>query len=649
MNIQILDSFLRDHITTNATPKDISKYLSLASVSVERLEKIGNDFLYDIEVTTNRVDLMSAVGLARELSAILPQNGFTAQFKELPTNIKTTKKSTHLDIRIDEKLTNRVSAVIMDVTVKDSPDFIKDRLEKSGIRALNNLIDITNYIMREVGHPAHVFDYDRIEDKKISIRESEKSEIIKTLDERTYVLPGGDIVAIDGSGEIIDLLGIMGLENSVVTNTTKRIVLFLNNNSPKKIRKTSLALELRSEAAILNEKGVDPELIPPTLKRGIELYRKYADGKIVGDIIDLYPNPIKTAKIPVRKERINHIIGTTIPDRSVKEILTMLSFQIVGNKTSWNVTPPSFRANDIQIEEDVIEEIARIYGYDKIPNSLPPITNKQAKNIEEGIFYWENRVKNAMKYWGFHEVYTYSMVSEELFEGPLESAVKISNPLSEDHIYMRTTLVPSLLEVIRKNPQDTLSIFEIANIYKKRADTLPDENPHFSGVIKKSSDTLFFDLKGILAALLEDIGIFSYDFRTRQQGGAGADIFIENKRIGDIELLEEDVVNFELDFLELIQHATNKKVFIPIPEYPPIIEDIRIEIKNNSSYKKIVDTILSINKLIIKTELIDEYENKKTFRITYQDRTKNLSNEDVAPIRKELEKTLKEKLKAKIG
>lgn len=648
MNIQILDSWLRENINTKATPKDIAKHLSLSSVSVEKIDKLESDYLYDIEVTTNRVDLMSVLGIARELNAALNQNGISSQLIE--KRFKALKAGTNplLDIKIDKKLVNRVSAVIMDVQVKKSPLYVSERLERSNIRSLNNLIDVTNYIMREMGHPAHVFDYDRL-GKKIVIRESFQGETIETLDNKTHILKGGDIVAENENGEIIDLLGIMGLENSVVTDTTKRIVLFFDNNNSKKIRKTSMGLGIRSEAAVLNEKNVDPELITSTMQRGVELYEQIADGKILGNIIDIYPNKPEIKNVKVRRERIERIIGVDISDKEVGEILQDLAFKVVSNKDFLTVIPPSFRSCDIQIEEDVIEEIARIYGYQKIPNKLPQLSNKKTTSIDDNFFYWENRVKDAMKFWGFNEVYTYSMVSENLYEGPENSAVKIKNPLSEEHVYMRVTLVPSLLEVVNNNYQEKLAVFEIANVYVRRENDLPDEKPRFGAILKKQSKNLFFELKGTLEAVFNELGIDNFSFKKRSEGGAGADVFIENNQIGNIELLEENIVNFELDFLTIVKHATNKKVYKKIPEYPPIIEDIRLEIKNQTEYRKIVDTIKLVNPIIASVDLIDEYEDKMTFRISYQDKNKNLSNEEILPIREKLEKALKEKLHAKIG
>ena len=275
MTIQIPDSWLREHLKTKATAKQIAEILSLTSVSIEKTEKQGDDYLYHIEVTSNRPDLMSVIGIAKEASAVLPQFGIEASF--IPLNIEKNPKRTMdklpLVIENDPSIVNRICAVVLDVQNKKSPEFISKRLEAMGIRSLNNLIDITNYVMREVGHPTHVFDYDRIDTHKIIIRKSKPLEKIITLDDKEHTLGGGDIVADNGKGEIIDLLGIMGTANSVVTDKTKRIIFFIDNNKTSNLRKTSMNLAIRTEAAIVNEKGLEApkiikEHITPLIKGG---------------------------------------------------------------------------------------------------------------------------------------------------------------------------------------------------------------------------------------------------------------------------------------------------------------------------------------------------------------------------------------------
>ncbi|HUD09557.1 MAG TPA: phenylalanine--tRNA ligase subunit beta [Patescibacteria group bacterium] len=647
MNIKILDSWLRDYVKTKATPQKIGELLSLSSVSVERLEKYEADFIYDIEITTNRPDLMGVVGLARETATVLKQNGIDASFVAPKLTKPQTPKTNLIEITNDPKLVNRLCAVVMDVKIGESSKEIKERLEASGTRSLNNLIDITNYVMKTIGHPTHVFDFDRLNTKTLIIREAKKGEVIKTLDEKDYSLNGGEIVAVNDQNEIVDLLGIMGLQNSVVTAKTKRILYFINNNQPAKIRKASMTLGIRTEAAVINEKNLDAELAYDALLYGIEMFAKIAGGKIVSDIIDLYPNKVTKHYVEVSLEKINQVIGVSIDPEKALQSLSNLGFkaQIVGGKIKAEV--PSFRIGDVEIEEDIIEEIARIYGYHNLPSVLPPQTAIAAHKFADQ-FYFEQRVKSAMKYWGFTEVYSYSMVSQELFEGPLEEAVEISNPLSEDMIYMRKTLVPSLLKVVSENKnKEVIKIFEIANVYNKRTKDLPQELMTFAGVIKKNKVT-FFETKGLLEQLCYDLGIKNLSFKQSEKSGNGASVYIEKEYLGEIEILDANLIDFELNFELLLRHATLKKEYKPLNKFPPIIEDLSIAVNSDIKTEDIIANIYSQSNLVIDVSLKDTYKDSRTFHINYQDPEKNLTNEEVSEIRKKITSSLKEKFKASV-
>jgi len=420
MTIKILDSWLRDYLKTEAKPEEIAQCLSLTSVSVERVEKYGkNDFLYEIEVTTNRPDLMSVIGLAREAASSLLQSGIKADLLlpdfQRPRNLP---REFPLEIKINPALINRVCAAVLTVKIAPSQSFIKERLEASGIRSLNNLVDITNYVMRITGHPTHVFDFDRLNAKILTIRESKKGEGITTLDNKKYILPGGDIIAQNEKGEIVDLIGIMGLANSVVTEKTKKIMLFVNNNEPYHIRRTSMNLGIRTEAAILNEKNISPQLSMDALLAGINLYEKFADGQMISGIADIYPNKQKINTIKIALEKINRIIGVEIKPENIEEILASLGFKTKIENGFLFATPPYYRANDIEIEEDIVEEIARIYGYQRLPSTIAPLPTQPEPKPVINNFYWEDRVRDILKYQGFTEVYTSPLVSEQTLEGP---------------------------------------------------------------------------------------------------------------------------------------------------------------------------------------------------------------------------------------
>lgn len=650
MNIKILDSWLREYLKTKATPKQIGEYLSLTSCSVERLEPFGkNDFIYDIEVTTNRPDLMSVVGVAREAAAVLPQFDITAKFDEPrykePQKIKGQKT---IEIVNDAKLVNRICAVVMEVNIKESPQWLKDRIESGDIRSLNNLVDITNYVMREIGHPTHVFDFDRLETKKLIIRKSEKGERIVTLDKKEHVLQGGDIVADNGKGEIVDLLGVMGTLNSVVTEKTKRILFFIDDNNPSRIRKTSMSLAIRTDAAILNEKGVDPESSMHALQRGIGLYQDLANGELISNIIDLYPNKPKKKTVLVTQEKIEKLVGVPISLEKAGKILGSLGFSVKTNKNELLVQVPSWRLDDIETPEDLIEEIARIFGYHNIPNILPPASHVKAYDLEKDQFYWEQRAKEALKYWGFTETHTYAFVSEDLFQGPIEDAVTLSNPLNEELLYMRNALVPSLLQVLSENKtREEVKIFEIANVYIKKRGDLPEEIQKLAAVTK-SQDVTFFHVKGYIQQLSADFEIHNLKFKKLREAGIGADVYIGNSHLGEIEQLEKNVFSFEINFDILVKYARLKKIYTPIPKYPPILEDIALIIDAKHTTGAIIEFIKEQHSLVKNVSLLDQYKDTRTFHIVYQHPEKNLTNEEVSIIREKILSALAKKFNAKL-
>jgi len=642
MNIKILDSWLREYLKTDATAKEIAKALSLTSVSIERVEPYKQDWTYDIEVTTNRPDLASVNGLAREAGAVLPQQELNANYLPLKTKTVTADGKAKLQVENNPNLVNRICAVVMEVILQPSPEEVKDRLEASDIRSINNLIDITNYVMRITGQPTHVMDYDRL-GPHLKIREARKGEEITTLDKKTYVLSGGDIVAENKNGEIVDLLGIMGLENSVVIDQTKRIVFFINNVNSTKVRKTSMEQGIRTEAVQLNEKHLDPELCEEALYLGIELYKEFAQGKVISEIIDIYPNIPQTKQVTVQLEKINRVIGIDVPTTQSIEILTKLGFTVEQKGETLIVTVPTFRLYDVGLPEDIIEEIARVYGYHNLPSKLPLLNTQQPKPLVN-VFYWETRVKHALKYWGFTEVYTYSMVSENLYEGPLENAVTIANPLNEDLVYLRRNVVPSLLHVLSENKQrEHIQIFEIANVYDKKENKLPEEIRFIAGIVK-SPHTSFFTVKGYIEQLLKDLGITDYEFRPSTENSDGADIFLaNNKKVGAIEILDENLIDFEMNFDLLCEFATLKKMYIPVSKFPPILEDISLEIPAKIQTGEVIAEIKKQNSLIKEATLLDRYEHSRTFHIVYQDENKNLTNEEVKEIHNKILQSLHNK------
>lgn len=613
MNILIPDNWIREYLKTKATPLQIKEYLSLCGPSVER---ITND-VYEIEVTSNRPDSMSVFGIAREAAAILPRFGISAKLVGNPYTFKgsTFKGSKKLAVSADSSLCPRWTSVVIDrVSVKPSPLWMQKHLAATGIRPINSVIDITNYLMRAYGQPAHAFDYDEVKGGVMKLRASKKGEKITTLDGKTHTLAGGDIVIEDGSGRLIDLCGIMGAKNSRIKETTKTIVLFMQIYDPARIRKTSMALAHRTEAATLFEKGLDPELVLPTVYKGIELMEELTGGRVASKIYDLYPKPYKPYTVSVSRQKLDAYLGISLKDKEIKEILTSL-----GLGSGLSIQVPSFR-RDIQIDVDIIEEIARIYGYHNIkptlPDSAPPMTEPDA------LLAWEDEIKIRLRDWGYTEVLTYSMISEELLGE--STAYKIANPLSSDWVYMRPQLLPSMLAAVKDNIhlKKDLQLFELSMVYEYRKDDLPREKPT---LIVACTGKKYFELKGLAESLFDLFGIpFALD------------------GYGSIEL-HDHITILTLDFEKLVKNAKPTKTYIPIPKYPPIVEDIAFTVPEQFHVGPLIEAFKKAHPLISKVSLLDVHESTRTIHIEYQNPSRNLTNEDIEPIREKLIKLAEEK------
>ncbi|KKU82902.1 MAG: Phenylalanine-tRNA ligase beta subunit, partial [Microgenomates group bacterium GW2011_GWA2_47_8] len=495
MNILIPDSWLREYLNTKATPKQIKEYLSLCGPSVERIHKEAVEVIYDVEITTNRPDAMSVVGVAREAAAILPRFGIAAKLLHDPYKIARKQRwqdskiaNKTLTIKTDANLNPRWTSIVFEgVTVKPSPNWLKKKLEATGIRSLNNIIDITNYLMRGLGQPAHAFDFDAISDKAnhatMILRASKKGEKLTTLDGKNHTLPGDDIVIEDGKGRLIDLCGVMGAQNSAIRASTKTVILFLQTYDPMHIRRTMMNLAHRTEAGGLFAKGV-------------ELVTELSGGSIASRLYDIYPKPHKPYTVSLTRTKADAYIGKHLSDKEIMEILNTLGFQTKVTKEVITVSVPSFR-RDVTIDVDIIEELARIYGYHNItstlPDTAPPVV------MPDPALGGEEEIKMRLRDWGYTETYTYSMISEDLMDifGLDKAKVyKIANPLSNEWVYMRPTLWPSMLSSVKQNLniKPDLTLFELSMTYIYRAGKLPDEKPVL--LIAWTGDQ-FYNAKGV--------------------------------------------------------------------------------------------------------------------------------------------------------
>ncbi|QQS39556.1 phenylalanine--tRNA ligase subunit beta [Candidatus Woesebacteria bacterium] len=645
MNILILDSWLRDYLITNAKAQDIARCLSLCGPSVERINKINIggkvDYVYDIEVTTNRVDMMSVWGIAREASVILPEFGFKAKLKK-PALQKYAKltKPLPLKISINPALTHRVMGIVIDnIKNRETPKWMKDRLTASGFRSLGALVDITNYVMTEIGHPTHVFDYDLITTKQFVLRESKKNERIVSLENKEYKLPGGDIVIDDSTGQIIDLPGIIGTKNSVVNATTKRVLLFMETNDPVRIRKTSMTLGIRTVAATLNEKGVDPTLSDYALSLGVSLFQKICHASVASNVIDKYPKKQKQNIVKITHAKIEKLIGTHIDKKRVITILSSLGFGMKATKEGYEVSTPSWRNRDITIAEDIVEEVVRIFGYHNVP--CTKLSGEIPDKPTDMPFKFEMAVKSILKELGANEVYTFSLVSKTMTVG---NELKLSNPLGSDHSFLRVSLLPSLRKAADVNvaQESNFLLFEVANIYIPSKGNLPQEKMTLGGIFVKTD---YEKAKGVIETLLDKLNI-PYVFHPTDAHGFKAgqrlQVLTNRKYIGFFGVLMDNSIYFEFD-MSLLKKFSRNATYKPIPQFPAHIEDITSIVPKNTYIGDLMDGIKHASNQITKIQLIDTYNDAFTFRIWYQDCNKTLSDEDVRKIRQEVVKYLSAK------
>lgn len=645
MNILIPHSWLKEFLDTKASVKEIARCLSLCGPSIEKINKVGKDYVYDIEVTSNRVDCMSVYGIAREAAAILPRFNHKAKLKPYQSKRISHNKSLDIEVINDPKLCHRILAVKLEnIKLAPSPKWLAERLNKVGQRSLNNAIDITNYIMWELGTGFHVFDYDRIESKKIVVREARKGEKLITLDKKEITLDGGEVVFDNGRGEIIDLPGIMGTANTVVTKNTKNVLLWVENIDPVKIRKASTGLNIRTQAAVLFEKYVDPNLGFDAILKGVEFFQKLTNAQIACNLLDIYPVKSKTKQVCIEKEFIDTRLGVNISKTDIKNYLNPLDLKAkwCGNKLSVKV--PTFRAHDINIPEDVVEEIARIYGYFRLPSNL--METALPKKVLSSPFDFEMELKRILSSVGGVEIYTSSLVPNDWIN---KQALKLANPLGKETEYLRTSLRPSLVKAALGNSSygEPYHLFEMANVYLPRKDKLPNEKMYLAGIFSEYS---YREAKGVIETLLLELNI-KVNFLPEDLKGFQASrrvlIKSNNKTLGEFGILEkEGLIYYEFETQLLINNCKEYTSYKPIPKYPPQIEDITLILPEKTKVGSVIHSIKAVDKRVDEIELTDIYINSYTFRINYQDPNKTLTNEEVEKIRNKILGEVKKKYSA---
>ena len=649
-------------------PEKLAEVLTMSFAEVEKVKKEREDFVLDIDVKPSRAsDCLSHLGVVREIAAITK-----LQYKEPLSKFKAAKELKSKDfIKVEVKDKNTclryTARVITDVKVGPSPKWLKDRLIACGLRPINNIVDIANYVMLETGQPLHAFDGDKLEGKKIIVRFAKDREKIITLDEQKFDLDS-DILVIADEKKPVAIAGIKGGKLPEIDKKTKVVVLESANFDPQTVRKGSRKLNLRTDASLRFEHGIDPNLTEFAINRAAFLIQKIAKGKVAQGLVDVYPKKVIPKIIRLNLDYVESLLGIKISEKEIKNILTRLGFEVKNLKLKILEVVAPTRRLDISIPEDLIEEVGRIHGYDKIPSFLPTSSLiLPQKNLK---IFWENMVKNIMKEAGFVEVYNYSFFGKreaDLLGCKEKELIEVENPLSQEYRYLRTSLIPNLLKNIEKNFRQfqKIKIFELGRIFK----TPSMEKRQLSGLLLGGE---FHHLKGIIDSLLEKLGISGawYDeYQPTPEDSKQfvwhpkkcAEIKIDNKEIGFLGevspkilnslAIKERVVLFDIDFEKLSELASEEHEYRPLSKFPSAIRDIAVLVPRNVKIAQVLNEIYGVGrKLIRDVDLFDIYEGEElpqgkknlAFHVIYQAEDRTLSPKEIDELQNKIIKNLED-------
>ncbi len=655
MNILIPHQWLLEHLDTDADPTTIQTNLSLSGPSVERVYEREGDSVYDIEVTTNRVDSMSVRGIAREAAVILEQFGIKAQLKQpsyeevfLAPDVREEAMLPLPTIENDPELCERIMAVVLkNVEHTPTPEWMARRLRQIDINVHDSVIDITNYITHEVGHPVHAFDYDKLLalGGEIIIKAAEKGKKFVTLDELEFETVGGEVVFENREGTIIDLPSIKGTANTAIDDQTRNVLLLIDSIEASKIRFASMTHQIRTVAAQLKEKQVDPHLALPTFKLGIKLYRELCGAQVASPLYDDFPGERQPAKVILPLAKVKAYLGLQLETEKIVHLLNILGCEVNVAGEQLSIQPPTFRP-DLKIAADIIEEIARIYGYHNLPSQLM-VTEIPLNKPEHNNFELETKIKRFLAAIGWQEMYTYSIVSEAmaLASGqPLANHLKLENPLTEDHLYLRRSLQPSLIQVLEDNTtRENLAVFEMANVYIPVENDLPRHELQLGMVASKPYRQVKGDLEALLRHLfIEELMVKPVENKTSTTQKAELFAIQAGKEIliGNIAVLPKNRTAVNLDMAALLAVARTYPQLKPLPKAAPVIEDMTFTLPEKTFSGQVINTIKKLANAIHQVELKDIYEQNYTFTITYLGPNTSISAEDIKPIRQKIADTL---------
>jgi len=639
------------------------------------------DTILDLEITPNRPDCLSIIGIAREIAALtggslrLPHVSYEETAPPIEKQVSVAIASPELCPRYGASLLNGVK-------IAPSPLWMRQRLSACGMRPINNIVDITNYVMLEYGQPLHAFDYHRIKGSKIIVRRAGDKEAIVTLDGVERAL-SQEMLVISDEEEAVAIAGVMGGGDSEVTEDTSAILLEAANFSPASIHYTGRVLNLPSEACSRFERGIRPELVLPALKRASQLITQLAGGKAAKGVIDVYPGKQEDKPIRLSADRVKRLLGVDFSLDEITRALTSLGFDCQPSGVEVVVTAPYWRS-DIKQAVDLVEEVARIIGYDRIPATM--LSQPLPKQNPEPIISLKQKIRHSLTGYGFQEGITYSLTGLETLKKLLPSPhplkptpLRMANPMTADQEYLRPSLRPNLLialEVNRKHEEGSIRFFELGRIYQPRPKDLPDEPEMVCGLVAgqerwwqgegKPAD--FFDIKGVVESLLNNLEVAVSFEASNDEGlhpGQQASVVVNGSKLGIIgavhpKVLEafnisEAVYLFEIDVTALLSVTVGHKMFQPIPCFPATVRDMALVVDEGINHQQLQALIESFP-LVSRVTVFDVYSGrqvppgKKSFayHIVYQSPSHTLTDEEVNQVQQQILDRLSQELGARL-
>ena len=634
-----------------------------------------NETVVEFEITSNRPDCFSIIGLARETAASFNKK-FTIPEVKFNENSENIADTISVDVQDKDKCKRYCARMVKNVKIGPSPSWMQERLRACGVRPINNIVDITNYVLLEYGQPMHAFDLRDLQDNKIIVRRANDGEVIKTLDEQDRTLTSNDLVIADG-GRAVAIAGVMGGFNSEVKDDTTTVIFESATFDGASVRLTAQSVGLRTESSSRYEKGLDHNNTVPAVERACQLVEKLGCGENVGGMIDVMGNVTDMQPLAFRPDKINAFLGTDIPTEDMVKYFDALEIKVDLDKMT--VTPPSFRP-DLEGEADIAEEVARFYGYDKIPVTL--LSGEATCGMKTERQQIQDRVNELLTAQGMYEIYTYTFTSPSIFDklnipkdSEMRNVVKITNPLGEDTSVMRTTTIASMMDILSRNynyRNPSAKLFEIGKIFIPTTDgELPNEPVKITmGMYGDNVD--FYDIKGICETMFAQLNVKNVKYEAVTDNptfhpGRCAKISAGNKVIGIIgEIhpavsrkygIETPVYIAELDFENVFLNIKTDIKFKELPKYPAVTRDIAMLVDKTVPVADIENVIKKASgKMLESLQLFDVYEGKQipegkksvAYSAIYRSADRSLTGDEVQKVFDKVVKNLENQIGAQL-